>query len=252
MLDVVWVSDECSYTTYVWLQQNLLLCLLGLYSELFSTQLFQLVVFLRIFFCLSKQPHTKNQKHSHVSVLLCLSVNFHIYSLHRNFAKWVEVRQVEVACCGCGLEYLDRKCIWTLQTSSEMDSFAYRANRNQSHVVSASACLNKFKSFPKGLIQQGFNGRVSDWQWFLFNWRTEELLFDSEFQKQQHLATGFYPDDQLAKGNTPRNRTSKSMDLGECTHIHTQTHTPFPVHQLLNGHQHTNHLLVPIITTVHV
>lgn len=135
----------------------------------------------------------------------------------------MEVRQVEVACCGCGLEYLDRKCIWTLQTSSEMDSFAYRANRNQSHVVSASACLNKFKSFPKGLIQQGFNGRVSDWQWFLFNWRTEELLFDSEFQKQQHLATGFYPDDQLAKGNTPRNRTSKSMDLGECTHTYTHT-----------------------------
>ncbi|TWW64178.1 Partitioning defective 3 -like protein B [Takifugu flavidus] len=39
--------------------------------------------------------------------------------------------------------------------------------------------------------------------------RTEELLFDSEFQKQQHLAT----DDQLTKDNKPRNRTSKSMDL---------------------------------------
>lgn len=92
-----------------------------------------------------------------------------------------------------------------------MDSFAYRANRNQSHVVSASACLNKFKMFPKGLIQQGFKGRVSDWQRFLFNWRTEELLFDSEFQKQH----------QLAKDNKPRNKTSKSMDLGECTYTHT-------------------------------
>ncbi|CAG06694.1 unnamed protein product, partial [Tetraodon nigroviridis] len=35
----------------------------------------------------------------------------------------------------------------------------------------------------------------------------------SELQKQQHLAAGFNADNQLAEDNTPRNRTSKSMDL---------------------------------------
>lgn len=46
------------------------------------------------------------------------------------------------------------------------------------------------------------------------------LFFCSEFHKP---ATAFYPGNQLAydKDNTPRNRASKSMDLGEYERAHT-------------------------------